>query len=131
MQGQLSFPCAVLLGHPPNAGGSLTQPSLVCQLGCLPMQPQSAAELKGKEKTSPKRCREGGGCQLLLGDSRKLAEALELGEDKGKVGGAASAFSAPPSLGPQEGSCGKVCCAWCHRASWELHSGAIRDALQH
>lgn len=62
--------------------------------------------------------------------AENVAAALELGEDKGKVGGAAFALSYPPALGSPEGSCGKECCARGHRASWELDSGAIQDVLQ-
>lgn len=107
VRGQLSFPCAMLLGHPTNAGGSLTHSSLVCQLGCLPMQPQPAAELKGKEKTSPRQRREGGGCRLPLGDSRTLAAAPELGGGEGRSWGCRFCCEPPHPWDPRKGPVGR------------------------
>lgn len=107
MKGQLSLPCAMLLGHPTNAGGSLTHPSspwVFVHAGT------ACSRAVGKDVIWEIEKRR----RLMAASERQqqTGSSSQAGREQGWNWGCCFCSEFPQSLELQEGSCGKMIHAW-------------------
>lgn len=121
MKGQLGLPCAMLLGHPTNAGGSLTHPAWCTTVGACPCRHSLRQSCRERSLLGSTEKEEADSCHWET--AANWQQQPNWGTTRVKLGGSASALSSPDPWYLRRGPVGRRSIHGCH--------GLIQQAAKH